>query len=88
MASDRIPHATGEGFGRPRTRDLRETVNAIPYVLRSGCPWRLLPKDFPPRLTVQRYFALWRDGGLWTRLNHHLLMAARERGFDAGKKVK
>ena len=67
-----------KALGRPGTRDLRETVNAILYVLRSGCPWRLLPKDFPPRSTVQRYFALWRDDGLWTRLNHHLLMAARE----------
>ena len=53
-------------------------VNAILYVLRSGCPWRLLPKDFPPRSTVQRYFAAWRDDELWTRINHHLLMAARE----------
>ena len=67
-----------QALGRPRTTDLREAVNAILYVLRSGCPWRLLPKDFPPRSTVQRYFALWRDDGLWTRLNHHLLMAARE----------
>ncbi len=37
----------------------------------------MLPKDFPPRSTVQRHFALWRDGGLWARLNHALLMAAR-----------
>ena len=65
-------------LGRPRTTDLREVVNAILYVLRSGCPWRLLPKDFPPRSTVQRYFAAWRDDELWARINHHLLMAARE----------
>ena len=67
-----------KALGRPRTTDLRELVNAILYVLRSGCPWRLLPKDFPPRSTVQRYFALWRDDGLWARINHALLMAARE----------
>ena len=42
-----------KALGRPRTTDLRELVNAILYVLRSGCPWRLLPKDFPPRSTVQ-----------------------------------
>ena len=36
-------------LGRPRTTDLREVVSTILYVLRSGCPWRLLPKDFPPR---------------------------------------
>ena len=63
---------------RPRTTDLREVVNAILYVLRSGCPWRLLPKDFPPRSTVQRYFAAWRDDALWARINYHLPMAARE----------
>jgi len=64
-------------LGRPRTTDVREVVNAILYALRSGCPWRLLPKDFPPRSTVQGYFAMWRDDGLWTRLNHHLLRTAR-----------
>ena len=67
-----------KAVGRPRTTDLREVVNAILYVLRSGCPWRLLPKDFPPRSTVQRYFAAWRDDDLWARINHHLLMATRE----------
>ena len=64
--------------GRPRTTELREVVNAILYLLRSGCPWRLLPKEFPPRSTVQRYFYAWRDDATWRRLNHHLLMAARE----------
>ena len=48
----------------------------MPSCMFCGCPWRLLPKDFPPRSTVQRYFALWRDDGL--RINHALLMAARE----------
>ena len=52
-------------LGRPP--DLRE-LNAILYVLRSGCPWRLLTKDFPPRSTVQRYFAAWRDDELWARI--------------------
>ena len=54
-----------KAVGRPRTTDLREVVNAIVYLLRSGCPWRLLPKDFPPRSTVQRYFYAWptRHGG-------------------------
>ena len=53
-------------------------VNSILYLLRSGCPWRRLPKDFPPRSTVQRYFAHWRDSGLWARINRHLLMAVRQ----------
>ena len=67
-----------KAVGRPRTTDLREVVNAILYVLRSGCPWRMLPKDFPPRSTVQRYFYAWRDDATWRRINHHLLMAVRE----------
>ncbi len=73
------PHMPApKALGRPRTTDLREVVNAILYVLRSGCPWRLLPNDFPPRSTVQRYCAAWRDEALWARINHRLLMAARE----------
>ena len=64
--------------GRPRTTDLREVVNAILYLLRCGCPWRLLPKEFPPRSTVQRYFYAWRDDATWQRINHYLVMAARE----------
>ncbi|MFQ6024683.1 MAG: IS5 family transposase [Acidiferrobacterales bacterium] len=64
--------------GRPRTTELREVVNAILYMLRAGCPWRMLPKDFPPRSTVQRYFYAWRDDGTWARINHHLVMALRE----------
>ena len=67
-----------KAVGRPRTTDLREVVNAIVYLLRSGCPWRLLPKDFPPRSTVQRYFYAWRDDATWRRINRHLLMAVRK----------
>lgn len=44
------------GAGRPRTTDLRAVMNAILYVLATGCQWRALPKDFPPRSTVQGYF--------------------------------
>ena len=73
------PHMPpSKALGRPRTTDLREVVNAILYLLRSGCPWRLLPKEFPPRSTVQRYFYAWRDDATWQRINHHLLMAVRE----------
>jgi putative transposase len=49
--------------GRPRETDLRAVVDAILYVLRTGCQWRYLPKDFPPKSTVWRYFDLWRHGG-------------------------
>ncbi len=73
------PHRPpAKAVGRPRTTDLREVVNAILYVLRSGCPWRMLPKDFPPHSTVQRYFYAWRDDATWQRINHYLLMVARE----------
>lgn len=64
--------------GRPRTTDLREVVNGLLYPLRAGCPWRLPPREFPPRSTVQGYFHSWRDAGPWQRINHHLLIAARE----------
>lgn len=65
-------------IGRPREVDLREVVNAILYLASSGCQWRLLPKDFPPVSTVQRYFYDWRDGGLWREISDALVMRARE----------
>ena len=49
-------------LGRPRETDLRAIVDAILYIARTGCQWRLLPKDFPPFTTVQGYFYDWRDG--------------------------
>jgi putative transposase len=64
--------------GRPRTTDLREVLNAILYLASSGCQWRMLPKDFPPMSTVQGYFYAWRAIGLWQKINHFLVMAARE----------
>lgn len=64
-------------LGRRRSTELRRVVEAILYMLRSGCPWRLLPRDFPPRSTVHRYFPAWRDDGLWARINRLLLLGAR-----------
>ena len=64
--------------GRPRTTELRGVVNALFYIAQTGCQWRLLPKDFPPYTTVQRYFYPWRDSGLWQTINHALLMLVRE----------
>lgn len=64
--------------GRPRTTELRAVVNAIFYIGQTGCQWRMLPKDFPPFTTVQRYFYPWRDDGLWVTINHALVMLARE----------
>jgi putative transposase len=64
--------------GRPRTC-LREVMNAIFYVMRGGITWRLLPSDLPKRSTVFGWFALWRDTGLFERMNHLLVMVDRER---------
>jgi transposase len=46
-------------LGRPRTTDLRDVVNAIQYIAATGCQWSLLPREFPPFMTVQRYFYDW-----------------------------
>jgi transposase len=66
-------------IGRPRKTDLREVVNALLYMASSGGAWRLLPKDFPPFSTVQKYFWRWRDDGLLRTISNELVMAARER---------
>lgn len=65
--------------GRPPAWPMREILDAIFYVLRGGVPWRLLPPCFPPRQTVYRWFAAFRDAGVWEALNHHLVMLDRER---------
>jgi transposase len=65
-------------LGRPREVELRRVVDAILYILSAGCAWTLLPREFPPVSTVQGYFYRWRDDGTWERVNHGLLMAARE----------
>jgi putative transposase len=57
-----------QGLGRPRDVDLREVVNAILYLNRSGCQWDMLPHDLPPKSTVYGYFAQWRDNGTWQKI--------------------
>jgi len=57
------PHIPVYPGGRPRKTDLRDVVDAILYLLRTGCQWRYLPKDFPPKSTVWRYFDEWRHNG-------------------------
>ena len=65
-------------LGRPRKIALMAVVNALFYIARTGCQWRLLPRDFPPYSTVQRYFYAWRDDGTLERINFELLLQARE----------
>ena len=55
--------------GRPRLHSPRAILNAVFYVLKSGCQWRMLPRDFPPWKTVFHYFRAWRIDGTWERLN-------------------
>ena len=57
------PHLPVYPGGRPRKTNLRDVVDAIFYLLRTGCQWRYLPRDFPPRSTVWRYFDEWRHNG-------------------------
>lgn len=64
--------------GAPRTTNLREVVNAIFYIIRTGVQWRLLPHDFPPEGTVRDYFHRWRRSGLWQRIHDALRAAVRQ----------
>jgi putative transposase len=64
------PHIpTPKAPGRPRVHPLREILDAILYMLRSGCAWRLLTHDFPPWKTVHHYFRTWRIDGTWERMH-------------------
>jgi len=63
--------------GRPREVCMREVVNAIFYLLRSGCAWRMLPHDFPAWQTVYGYFRQWRKDGVWANMNAALRTAVR-----------
>lgn len=74
--------------GRPRTVDAREVLNAIFYLLSTGCQWRALPKDFPPKTTVYEYLELWNWDGTLLRIHHALYVQVREReGREASPTV-
>src|SRR4051794_41849603 len=74
------PHIPVYPGGRPRTTDLRDVVNAVFYVLRTGCQWRYLPKDFPPKSTVWRYFDEWRHNGPLDTIPDRLPTKGRNQG--------
>lgn len=63
--------------GRPRTNDMREVLNAIFYLNRSGCQWDMLPHDLPAKSTVYNHFARWRDDGTWQRIMDALRQRVR-----------
>src|SRR3954451_986676 len=71
------PHIPVYPGGRPRKTDLRDVVDAILYVLHTGCQWRYLPKDFPPKSTVWRYFDEWRHNGTLDQVHDALRTKAR-----------
>lgn len=66
-------------FGRPLKHERREILNAIFYLVRTGCAWRYLPTDYPPWKSVYHYFRQWRRQGLWKRINRHLRRLLRKR---------
>ena len=63
--------------GRPRKTEMRDVVDAILYLLKAGCQWRYLPRDFPPYQTVWRYFKRWRDDGTLDRIHDALRTKVR-----------
>ncbi len=64
---------------RPRKYALREVINAIRYLQRTGCAWRLLPHDFPPYRSVFYYFSLWRRTGVWEQVHNALHTQLRQK---------
>jgi transposase len=71
------PHIPASSGGRPRTTDMRDVVDAIFYILRTGCQWRYLPKDFPPKSTVWSYFDRWRWDGTLDAIHDRLRRKVR-----------
>ena len=64
--------------GRKRSVDVRQVVNGLMYVLSTGCQWRYVPKDLPPRSTLFSYFGLWTYHGVIDRIHHALYVQCRE----------
>ena len=69
--------ATQGKMGRPRTVNIREVIDAILYVVKTGCQWRSLPGDFPHWKTVYTYFLRWRNNGKWKAIHDALRQKVR-----------
>ncbi len=65
--------------GRRRSVDVREVANGLMYVLSTGCQWRYVPKDLPPKSTIFHYFGLWTYHGVIDRIHHALYVQCRDR---------
>lgn len=70
--------------GTPRKVDIREVIDAINYLLKSGCSWRLIPHDFPDWRSVYYYFRIWKSKGIWKRIHDKVRKKVRQ---QAGKKA-
>jgi transposase len=73
----------GPGGGK-RKQDMRAVMNGVKYILSTGCQWRYLPKDFPPRSTVHNYFIWWHCDGVLDRIHHALYIECREQAEREG----
>jgi transposase len=71
--------------GRRREVDVRQVLNGLMYVLGTGCQWRYIPKDLPPRSTVYHYFELWNYDGTLEKIHHALYALCREK---AGRNIE
>ena len=80
-----IPHpkSNKQDGGRERTTDIREVLNAIFYLLNTGCSWRMIPHDFPKWQIVRYYFDTWKMDGTWKKIHNALRDKVR---LKAGKK--
>lgn len=76
---------TQKHFGRPLKHQRREILNAIFYLVRTGCAWRYLPRDYPPWKTVYHYFREFRQRGMWRKLNQGLRRMVRKRAGRAAQ---
>ena len=76
LVRPQIPRA--KRGGNKRSVDERAVMNGLMYVLGTGCQWRAIPKDLPPRSTVNHYFCRWQDDGTLDRLHHALYVLCRE----------
>lgn len=86
LVKDEIPRA--RRGGNKRTIDVREVLNGLMYVLSTGCQWRAIPKDLPPRSTVNHYFCRWQHDGTLDRLHHALYVRCRaQAGREASPTV-
>lgn len=69
--------------GRPRTTDVRDVIDGLLYLVRTGCQWRMLPANYPPRQTVYTYFRKWKKDGTFRRIYRYLYLSERQRSGRA-----